>query len=702
MRNRLVRLMLLVSVAAYAFVGHSTAFAIERIATAPSTTQKKAPNSNIFQLKGDSNRYILLDATDEGYFVLAEKTVASKTASVNGEPVAFDPEDPNSIAYWLNNDYINDKTVAKRLPQIMIDNLIEREYTTEGGGSQVTFRSDYKSKCKIVILSQTEWSKYNAKFGYADDSGVAYWLLRSVIASTADPMVAYTSGTHAGVTQYGKWTSAAGIRPAFYLSKDFFEKATLDVENTGDAILSMIRTEADYSMLNKMYSATEMYNLTESNLAPTAISVSIKGRGIVGEKIEGKYEYVSMDGNSEDGTAISWEKSIDKKVWSSILGADSKDYIPTENDIGYYVKMRVSPATNEVAGATYESQPLSIAIRPVSTPVASNVRIESNGIVKPGIILEAKYSFYDENRDICTRTNYEWEAVSADGETAEVIGNTRYLKLTNKEAGKLVRVSIVPQKTTKSETNEVVAGEKVYSDWVQVENLPSASEVTIVRDMDLTVSVSKTDDGVSLKGLLHPILNKGIERITAVYSMNASDGCTIVCEWQGADSKDGVYDYITSGTDYLDYAPKYAMWVRAKIYTKNAQNISNAIYSEPVFVGEDNDVQVKGELTLTKDLTAGKTYEIWLSNDTSRNNYAFSFNMTGAFEGELLSDNYIIKQDGNYVIGSKRFGGFNDDYSFKVGEITPQKDATVTISDAMTAKIGNSPASQTRVFIVEK
>ena len=30
----------------------------------------------------------------------------------------------------------------------------------------------------------------------------------------------------------GKWTSSVGIRPAFYLPKDFFEKVSINIENT--------------------------------------------------------------------------------------------------------------------------------------------------------------------------------------------------------------------------------------------------------------------------------------------------------------------------------------------------------------------------------------------------------------------------------------------------------------------------------------
>lgn len=702
MRNKLIKLILSASVAASAFAGYNSAFAIERVSVAPETTNKKAPAINMFKVKGHTQRYILLDETDEGFFVMAEKSCASRKMANDGVPTAFDPENENSVAHWLNNTYLYDKSVSNRLPDVIIENLIEKEYLTEGGGNQVSFKTDYKTKCKVVVLSQTEWSKYNAKFGYGDDTTISYWALRSVRSNTGNPLIAYTSGTHAGVTQDGKWTSPIGLRPAFWVSKDFFSKAVLDVENTGDAILSMLRADYSREELSKLYNTEELYAITESDFAPTAGNIIIKGKGIVGEKVVGTYKFNTFDQKAENGTTVQWQKSADKKTWSTILGADTTEYTPTEKDVGYYLKMTVTPMTAVMSGAVYESQPMNSPIMDISIPEARDVRIENANPAKPGVILDAKYSYYDENHVKCSETEYIWEA-SADMASSEKVGAERYFKLTNNEAGKYVRVGVIPKKKASlAEDSEAVAGELVYSDWIRIENLPVISEVSLIRDANLTVTVSKTEESVTVNGLLNPIFGN-TERITAVYDKAESNEYTVVCQWQGAKNKDGEYFYIASGSDCLEFAPDGPLWVRARVYTKNDKNVSDSIYSEPILIGSEKNTDINGEYTLTQSLIKGKTYEIRILNESAANGYAYSFRIEGAGKTDIISDKCIINKDGNSVIASVLPGTYNGGYCFTAGNITPTEDITVTISDAMTTDSeSNAPSMQAKVYIAEK
>ena len=99
-----ITLAILVAVQMFAVCIESQA--VERVYILPSTTREKAPENNVFQLKGSQDKYILLDNTEEGFFVLAQKFCAIKPFSTIGEAVAFDPEDKTSIAYWLNHDYL--------------------------------------------------------------------------------------------------------------------------------------------------------------------------------------------------------------------------------------------------------------------------------------------------------------------------------------------------------------------------------------------------------------------------------------------------------------------------------------------------------------------------------------------------------------------------------------------------------------------
>lgn len=703
---KIIKNILTVSLAIFILTSAISAMAVERVSILPSTARAKAPIGNLFQLKGQSEKYILLDNTDEGYFVMTEKILTTRAFSVDGEPVAFDPENENSIAYWLNKDFLE----AGFLPDAIISNLVERDYKTEGGGSKVSFSKDYTSSCKVVLLSQTEWSKYNDKFGYADDTSSAFWALRSARALTGNPLIAATGAPNAGLTVEGKWTSLLGVRVAFFLKKDFFEKVSINVDGTGDNVLSIIRNEAEKESLNQMYNAVEMFALTEDNIAPVAENVTIIGRGIVGEEIKGSYSFESLDGSAENGTKIQWQRSrvggnIDF-LWSTISGADKINYVPTSNDVDYYIRMKVTPMTGAVAGSTFTSSQLSNKIRAVSTPMASNVRIVSEEAVRPGTILDVKYSYSDANNDICTETDYSWEA-SYDKKNWENLGEGRYFKLTNNEIGKYIRVGVVPKKQTKAANGrETISGSKAYSEPIVVENLPMATDISIRRAADIMVTASKTDAGITLSSILTENGNQETEVLTAECSLNSGSDYTVICEWQSADEQNGEYKVVASNSPVLDYTPGKALWIRVKVYTKNAENIGKAVYSEPLNVGAFNTKAAKGETSLTKQVTAGKNYEIWILSENVRNPYAFSFLLEGGCATSCISDTYLIskinQEDKICFIGTLTENANSNGFYFKAGEITAEKDGVLIISDVLITSNDSSAISQGKVFVVEK
>lgn len=702
MKNKVKKLVLAGVVATSVLANMVSVSAIERVYILPSTTQQKAPKNNVFQLKGSSDKFILLDTTDEGYFVLAGKNYASKPIAKDGTATPFDPQNPNSIAHWLNGEFLE----SNSLPEVIKESLVEREYTTEGGGSKVTFSKEYKTTCKVVILSQTEWSKYNAKFGYADDTSSGFWALRSVRELTGSPLVAATSAPNSGLTVDGKWGSSLGIRPAFYLSKDFFEKAYVDMENSGDTVLSIIRKNYTEEALLSVYSTNEVVNLMESDIAPVADSVNIVGRGIVGETINGSYSFVSLDNNDESGTLIQWQKSLDGKTWSSILNTNTKDFVPTEAEVGYFVRMKVSPMTSSMAGASFTSVALATPIRAISKPVATDVRILASGDIRPGNILDVKYVYSDENRDQCSTTDYVWEE-SEDKLVTQVIGNERNLKLENSHGGKYVRVGVTPKKKTNSASGRVeVAGERVYSDWIEVKDLPIVDSVKITREADASVTLTKTEDTVSIKGLLTAVFGRSIEKLTADYTFEAGEGYDVICSWQGSSEKDGTYAQITSGSYSLEFVPEGTAWVRAKVFAKNEDGIGKAVYSEPMYVGEEKASLYEGTALVTQSLTKGKKYEIWIVNEGSSNSYTYSFRLTAGQIPTVSSDNYLVKNlqsaGGTLVIGTMVSDTYTSATSFKAGEITAESNMEITISDAKTATVGNTPVTNAMIFILEK
>ena len=319
--------------------------------------------------------------------------------------------------------------------------------------------------------------------------------------------------------------------------------------------------------------------------------------------------------------------------------------------------------------------------------------------------MDATYSFYDENRDICSETEYVWE--SRRGDVTETVGNTRYFRPSGSEAGKYVRVGVIPKKRTSSaDGRKTVCGDIAYSDWVCVENLPAAVNVGIVRNMNLTISASKTDGTISVKSAAVPAGQS--ERLTAQYELEESGDYEIVCEWQGSDSEYGAYGCIEENSGTLEIQPDKAMWVRAKVYTRNAAGRGRAAYSAPVLIGADAGEAPDGEYTLTQRLTGGKRYEIWILNDAGKGSYAYSFKIEGDNIPQLTSERYLIKsidrETGRTVIGTLTGERYSGDACFKAGEISPAADTTLTISDALTTAAfgGDFPITRARVFVVEK
>ena len=699
MRKTLRNLLILSLVFVYLLVGIGSAFAIERVTVAPATTRAKASKSYMFKIAGTNQNFILLDETSEGFFVLSEKYAATRPISASGEPVPYDPKDENSVAHWLNGDFLT----SGIFPKEIIDNLVERVYKTEGGGSKVPFSKDYESTCKIVLLSQTEWSKYNARFGYADDTSVSFWALRTVRELTGAPLVAAQASPNSGLTVEGKWTSSTGIRPAFYLSKDFFEKVSLDLSATGDAVFSLVRNKNDKATLSSLYSSSDVYNLTESDIAPMVDTAYIVGRGIVGETINGNYKFLSLDTKAENGTTIQWQRSKNKTSWSTIIGAEDINYVPTEYDVGHYIRMKVTPMTASTAGSSYESAPLGNVIRPISAPVASNIRIVSEDGIRPGSIVEAKYSYNDENRDICSESEYFWE-LSEDKVTAESLDGTKYLKLTNDTAGKFIRVGVIAKKKTNSAAGRMtVSGDLAYSEWISVEDLPMVTGVELAKGMDISITASKKDGEVFLTSSL---TLPGNEKLTAMYEVAKSDEFETVCLWEGATTPNGSYSTLATDVDNLEFLADAPLWVRAKVYTRNAENKGNAIYSAPMYIGEGKKPEAEGELSVTKALTSGKTYEIWISNDSVVSSFAYSIAIEGLGDSLVVSDKYLINKisqaNKTYAIGTLNSGVCSEGFSFKAGEITADEDKTITISDALVTDSGSSGVTGAKVFIVER
>ena len=113
---------------------------------------------------------------------------------------------------------------------------------------------------------------------------------------------------------------------------------------------------------------------TPPNVAPTATSVTITGTVEVGSTLTGNYTYTDDNSDAEGTSTYQWyQADTAGGTYSAIGGATNTTFIPTQNEIGKYLKFEVTPvaATGETPGiavlspaSTQITTPYTVAIWP--------------------------------------------------------------------------------------------------------------------------------------------------------------------------------------------------------------------------------------------------------------------------------------------------------------------------------------------------
>lgn len=160
-----------------------------------------------------------------------------------------------------------------------------------------------------------------------------------------------------------------------------------------------------------------------------------------GDKLTGTYKYIDPNGDIENGTKVSFEKSTDGENWQ-VLAENVSEYTLTENDINMYIRFCVTPVSEGTQDNTGETVPSEKFITPFA-PEVSNAVI--SGTAKVGQTLSANYTFVDKNGNADVDSEIIW--YSLDGTTKTQIGTGVNCILTSKEAGKNVMYEITPKTT---------------------------------------------------------------------------------------------------------------------------------------------------------------------------------------------------------------------------------------------------------------
>jgi len=347
-------------------------------------------SSHIFTV--DGQKFILLDQTENDnskYLCITKDIYGPSLVKFHANSQIYDAEDENSVAYWLNNTF-----ASTYLPEDIIDHIdFNHYYTTEKGSTSSTSPFDTQTKCGLALLSMTELNSYKDKLGLVDgnfpEKESWMWMLRSMqqrpdwtwnsmeVKIRRDAGECYLSTTYAAVN------AATGIRPIFYLDKNFFTDVTLDWGSAGKEIKKVMRENYTREELAAIYSEEELaayYDLQEAPenvklvgdisyggyLTPDYVNASFGFAWMISESESGEYEYI--EGASEN------KLTLDRIVY------DDK-----------YVKCEITMSS----GVTFETEPVYVKIFNDEIIEGNISSCEVRGIMELGNTLHVLYSASD-------------------------------------------------------------------------------------------------------------------------------------------------------------------------------------------------------------------------------------------------------------------------------------------------------------------
>ncbi|MDY3929354.1 MAG: S-layer homology domain-containing protein [Clostridia bacterium] len=133
---------------------------------------------------------------------------------------------------------------------------------------------------------------------------------------------------------------------------------------------------------------------------PVAKNVKISGKGYIGDKLTGSYEYYDFNNDIEENSIIKWLKS-DKKdgEYKEIVNSSELEYTVREEDINSWFKMSVTPIAEN---SPYQGETvLSEALQGPFAPIAKNVTIAKSGKILTGKYVYESPNGVDEGSSVC-------------------------------------------------------------------------------------------------------------------------------------------------------------------------------------------------------------------------------------------------------------------------------------------------------------
>lgn len=223
---------------------------------------KYTKQENLFRTEATPEQeFAILDSDENGFLVIANKLYGIKKFDEDGTQ-KFDIDDPGNIAYYLNNEFLQDEAMLPAEIKDYID--FERTWEIEPGFFGGNCPESYSVKCGVSLLSYTELRKYISKFGLQDDSNKVDWYLRSPLGTSDAPDTGIMcGGTYANEGRVIKSSTIidGGVKPVFWLKKEFFKDVRLSIPYLGSDITKEVRKKIRLEEMRKGKAGYSDYEL---------------------------------------------------------------------------------------------------------------------------------------------------------------------------------------------------------------------------------------------------------------------------------------------------------------------------------------------------------------------------------------------------------------------------------------------------------
>ena len=385
-----------------------------------------------------------------------------------------------------------------------------------------------------------------------------------------------------------------------------------------------------------------------SNSAPFAENLVVSdangGNAVVGDELEGSYDYRDIDEDLEGATTFRWLRDS-----VAISGATTNTYTLVTADSGAEISFEVTPiaVTGEASGSAVVSSVVSVTN---SAPVAENVAISdiNGGLALSGDNLQGSYDYSDVDADAEGVTTFRWlrDGLAISGATADSY------TLIDADVGEDISFEVTPVANA-GETN----GDAVESSTISVTNLsPTASVVFPSTSVDTFTN----QNSIAVRG-----------------SASDSDGTVVSVEVNGvaATTSDGYASWVASislsaGENDLTVSVTDNVGGSNAIADSLTVRQAPTILFEPVAIAEDlaNDLiyvlDTSGDPTIYAFDTVNESYTV-VSNSSVGTGAGFGIPISMVFDSandvlfvsDVLSYTNAIPQDVTTLIEVDIFTG---------------------------------------------